>query len=274
MPDSHADSHSTLDLSAVIAALGGTACRFDIDALASCDSSNSRLLARAESGAPSGTVLVADQQTAGRGRRGRTWHGSPGDSLTFSLLWRFPPESSAPTALSLTVGLALARAMTGLGAADVRLKWPNDLLCHGRKLGGILIELQPGALRTAIIGIGINLHLPHDLPQEVAATAISLAEGGAVTPTRAIVLAACLQHLCAVLDDYAANGFAPLQNEWQAKHAWQGEQVVISGASESMQGICRGVDTEGGLLLETASGLRRIVSGDVSLRRTNLDRYA
>lgn len=271
MPDSYATNHSTLDLSAVVATLGATACRFDIDALADCDSSNSRLLARAEAGAPSGSVLLADRQSAGRGRRGRTWHGAPGDSLTFSLLWRFPPESTAPTALSLAIGLALARAMADLGGADVRLKWPNDLLCHGRKLGGILIELQPGALRTAIIGIGLNLRLPHDLPPDVAATATSLAECRVKEPAREAVLAACLRQLCSVLDDYAVNGFAPLQAEWQAKHAWQGEQVVISGANESTQGICRGVDSEGGLLLETAAGLQRIVSGDVSLRRTDPD---
>jgi BirA family biotin operon repressor/biotin-[acetyl-CoA-carboxylase] ligase len=258
-----------LDLPAVAAQLGGTACRFDIAALAVCDSTNTELLRRAEAGAPSGSVIVADQQRAGRGRRGRTWHASPGDSLTFSLLWRFPPESSAPAALSLAVGVALARALEALGASEVRLKWPNDLLLAGRKLGGILIELQPGAVRSAIIGAGINLKLPPDLPPDVAPLATALAAlPGPQPATRERVLATCLKHLQRGLDDYASHGFAALHSEWQARHAWHGATVRISGGGDDIVGLCHGVDIDGNLLLETPAGLRTVTSGDVSLRRS------
>jgi biotin-[acetyl-CoA-carboxylase] ligase BirA-like protein len=131
--------------------------RFDIDVLDSCDSTNAVLLARAEAGAPSGTVVIANEQTAGRGRRGRSWFASRGDSLTFSLLWRFAP-GTAPAGLSLAVGLAVAQALEKVGAGGTALKWPNDILKDGRKLGGILVELLPGAPHAAVIGIGINLH--------------------------------------------------------------------------------------------------------------------
>lgn len=263
---------ASLDLPAVAAQLGGAACRFDIAALAVCDSTNTELLRRAEAGAPSGSVVVADQQRAGRGRRGRTWHASPGDSLTFSLLWRFPPESSAPAALSLAVGVALARAMEELGASEVRLKWPNDLLLAGRKLGGVLIELQPGAVRSAIIGVGINLKLPPDLPPDVASAATALttlvAPPGPQPATRERVLAICLKHLQRGLDDYASHGFAALHSEWQARHAWHGTTVRISGGGDDIVGLCHGVDIDGNLLLETPTGLRTVASGDVSLRRS------
>lgn len=257
------EAKTTFDIAAVAAALGIAACRFDIDAVAECDSSNTRLLARAQAGAPSGTVLVADRQTAGRGRRGRQWVSAPGDSLTFSLLWRFPPDSPAPAALSLAVGLALARGLEALGTREVGLKWPNDLLFRERKLAGILVELQPGELRTAVIGIGLNLRLPADLPTEVEAAALEQALPAC--PGREGVLAALLQALQQTLDAYGEVGFPPLLEEWQQRHAWQGMKVRVTGGEEAA-GLCLGVDADGALLLETATGPRRIVAGDVSLR--------
>ena len=160
-------------IAAIASALGPLARRFDVDVLDTCASTNAELLARAETGAASGTVLVANEQTAGRGRRGRSWIASPGDSLTFSLLWRFAP-GTAPAGLSLAVGLAVARALQKVGAGDTALKWPNDILRNRRKLGGILVELLPGAPHAAVIGIGINLHLPADLPADVRAASAAL----------------------------------------------------------------------------------------------------
>ncbi|MCK9284860.1 MAG: biotin--[acetyl-CoA-carboxylase] ligase [Rhodocyclaceae bacterium] len=260
MPDS---SPAVLDTVAVVAALGVAACRFDIDVVAECDSTNSRLLARAASGAASGTVLAADAQTAGRGRLGRQWASAPGDSLTFSLLWRFPPGSGAPAALSLAVGLALALGLEQLGAAGVALKWPNDLLYRERKLAGVLIELQPGDIRSAVIGIGINLRRPCSLPPGVEAAALNEALAAV---SREAVLGALLQNLCTTLDRYSNGGFAALRAEWQARHAWAGRPVRISGGGSDSSGRCLGVDDDGALLLATESGMQRVVSGDVSLR--------
>lgn len=147
--------------------LGDLAGRFDVDALDECDSTNSELMRRADRGAPSGTVIVADRQSAGRGRRGRQWLSSPEKSLTFSLLWRFPAKGAGLAGLSLAVGVGLVKGLESLGAAGIRLKWPNDVLFQSSdefaKLAGILIELCSDRRgMQAIIGIGLNLLPPTD----------------------------------------------------------------------------------------------------------------
>jgi BirA family biotin operon repressor/biotin-[acetyl-CoA-carboxylase] ligase len=252
------------------ALLGPLAGRFDVDALAEVDSSNSELSRRADAGAPGGSVLVADMQTAGRGRRGRTWLSAPEDSLTFSVLWRFSMPAGRMSGLSLAVGLALARALGRLGAKGVSLKWPNDVLLAANgefaKLAGILIELSSDRRGSAaIIGIGLNLQPPDVvLPQPVA----GLAQAMSVTPERHLLLAAILEELFAVFEAFSAGGFAALREDWQAVHAWQDQPVrIVDELAPEITGICRGVDADGSLLLETAAGMRCIHAGDVSLRR-------
>ena len=257
----------TFDIAACANALGGVGVRFDIDSVAECDSTNSRLMARAESGAPSGSVLVADRQNAGRGRRGREWLSAAGDSLTFSLLWRFPTTSTAPAALSLAVGVALIRGLAAIDCVDAKLKWPNDVLIDGRKLAGVLVELQPGDIRSAIVGIGINLRRPPHLPEELAPTVADLASAG-VAASREALLAAILRALAEVFDRYGVGGFAALRDEWQAAHAWQGRAVKSSGDGPDLVGRCLGVDDGGALLLDTPAGQVSVLAGDVSLRLT------
>lgn len=249
--------------------LGKLAGRFDVDALDECDSTSSELMRRADRGAPAGTVIVADRQSAGRGRRGRTWLSSPERSLTFSLLWRFAGNASRLSGLSLAVGLGLAKALEKLGAAGVRLKWPNDVLLQSgadfAKLAGILIELSSDRRGTqAIIGIGLNLEAPDsDLPQPVAGLKQTSARAD-----RLDVLAEILVSLADALDAFAIEGFAGQKNEWQRYHAWQDQLVQILGDSAApLLGRCLGVDGDGSLLLETDQGIERIFSGDVSLRR-------
>ena len=250
--------------------LGVLAGRFDVDACDECDSTSSELTRRAERGAPAGTVIVADRQSAGRGRRGRSWLSAPEASLTFSLLWRFDGTPARLAGLSLAVGVALARALESLGGRGIALKWPNDvLLCQAggyAKLAGILIELSADRRGTqVIIGIGLNLRPPAaDLPQAAA----GLNQALAAEPERHVVLAAILSALAGVLESFAADGFAGLKAEWQQRHAWQGELVQLLGEGEvPVIGRCVGVDDDGALLLETVDGVQRIFSGDVSLRR-------
>ena len=249
----------------IAAKLGIDARRFDIDILPRCDSTNAILLDRAETGAPSGTVVITDEQTAGRGRRGRSWFSSPGDSLTFSLLWRFAP-GTAPAGLSLAVGVAVNNALARVGAGETALKWPNDILLHGRKLGGILIELLPGAPHVAVIGIGINLHLPAGMPADVrSASAALCAENQAADENS--LYAALLSELRVALEAFAAGGFAALRPAWLARHAHQDVSVIISSDfGPPRQGICRGVDADGALLLDVDGQVERVLSGEVSLR--------
>lgn len=244
--------------------------RFDVDALDACDSTNSELMRRADQGAPSGSVVVADRQSAGRGRRGRTWLSEPEASLTFSVLWRFSGPLTRLAGLSLAVGVALARALSGLGAQGVRLKWPNDVLLERRgdfaKLAGILVELSAdrrGA--AAIIGIGLNLQAPAgDLGQPVG----GLDEAGLAAVDRHEVLAAVLRELQVALDAFAVDGFPALKMAWQDFNAWAGLPLLVTGEGQRTQsGVCVGVADDGSLLLDTGHGIESVLAGDVSLRR-------
>ncbi len=247
--------------------LGTQAARFDVDALAEASSSSDLLLERAARGAGSGTVLVVDRQTAGRGRRGRQWVSAPASSLTFSLLWRFDGGIERLSGLSLAVGVAVARALSSLGARDVALKWPNDVLHAGRKLAGILVELSSERRgMVAIIGIGLNL-LPPPAGAAIEAPAAALADICAEPPERHPLLAQLLLELAPVLDRFAGDGFSALRDEWQALHAWQGRSVrVLRDGRTELEGICRGADADGALLIETVRGIERCLSGDLSLR--------
>jgi BirA family biotin operon repressor/biotin-[acetyl-CoA-carboxylase] ligase len=253
------------NISAIAAGLGVAARRFDIDVLAHCDSTNSELMRRAEAGAPSGTVIIAENQTAGRGRRGRVWFASPGDSLAFSLLWRFAP-GTAPAGLSLAIGVAVARALARVAAGTPGLKWPNDILLDGRKLGGILVELVPGSPHAAVIGIGVNLRLPAGMPAEVRATSAAIAETEATANVNELY-AALLAELLATLETFASRGFAGVRGEWMTRHAFQDARVRLSSDfGPAGEGVCRGVDVDGALLLEIDDHIERVLSGEVSLR--------
>jgi BirA family biotin operon repressor/biotin-[acetyl-CoA-carboxylase] ligase len=268
VPTAAAPALDLVGLAAALEACGGLARHFDVDLLDECDSSNSRLMARAEAGAPGGTVIVARRQTAGRGRRGRVWLSAPGDSLTFSLLWRFPPGVPLD-GLSLTVGLALAQTLENLGVAGLSLKWPNDLLLNERKLAGILIELSSAAPQAerrlaAVIGVGLNLRPPPGpLDQPVAA----LSDALSTMPAPNDLLARLLAGLHRQLSEFAGHGFAPLRPEWLRRNAYADRPVCLhADFAAPISGLCRGVAEDGALLLETTAGVRRFLSGEVSLR--------
>jgi BirA family biotin operon repressor/biotin-[acetyl-CoA-carboxylase] ligase len=270
-----------LNLVALVAALGGQARHFDIDLLEQCDSTNSVLLSRAENGSAGGSVVVAREQSAGRGRRGRTWISAAGDSLTFSLLWRLP-QGVQPAGLSLAAGLAVVRSLEGflsVGAGDTplamspQLKWPNDILLEGRKLGGILVELLPGAIRgsnVAVIGCGINLRLPSAMPDELRTQSAALNDaapdrGAELDPNK--VLAALLIALRDTLEQFNRGGFASLHMQWMAYDAFADRTVrVLSEFAAPLEGVCRGVNADGALRLEVDGKIQHLLSGEISLR--------
>lgn len=226
-----------------------------IEWLEECDSTNTCLLERARLGVPSGSVLATRKQTGGRGRRGRSWVSAPGDSLTFSLLWRFT-EGMPLAGLSLAVGVAVADVI----GEGVQLKWPNDILQKGRKVGGILIELIGMA---AVIGIGLNLRLPDALPEEVRASAGALGSD----LSHEAWLAQLLPVLMDTLKKFERDGFSGLRERWFSLNAHADAWVrILSEGAPLLEGYCRGVDAEGALLLETTTGIQRVLSGDVSLR--------
>jgi BirA family biotin operon repressor/biotin-[acetyl-CoA-carboxylase] ligase len=234
------------------------------------DSTNARVLALAAAGAPSGTLLAAEWQTAGRGRRGRHWLGVLGASLMFSLLWRFERPVAQLSGLSLAVGVALARAMRALGATGVGLKWPNDVLWGEAKLAGILIELSGDMLgpAAAVIGVGVNVRAGAQLTGQVGMPVADLETACGKRLTRNAVSIAVARELEAVLGGFERHGFAPLRDEWLAWHAWQDRQVEVLGADgRVLSGRAVGVDHAGALLLDTGAGVQPILSGELSLRR-------
>jgi BirA family biotin operon repressor/biotin-[acetyl-CoA-carboxylase] ligase len=237
----------------------------------SLDSTNSVLLGRAGPPAGESEVLLAEYQTAGRGRRGRTWLAPPGGAVCLSMSWTFrevPPQLGA---LSLVVGVCVLRALRELGLPQVQLKWPNDLLVAGRKLGGVLIELRAESAGPAhvVIGIGLNVSLGAQLREKIATTGIAatdLQAAGLSDSSRnrvvAEIVGACLQGLL----EFERAALRPFIEDWRQADALNGKIVDVSGAQGIAQGMARGIDLHGALLLETAHGVQRFISGDVSVR--------
>ncbi|WP_269533697.1 biotin--[acetyl-CoA-carboxylase] ligase [Chitinimonas sp. BJYL2] len=259
-----------LDEATVAQALGGAACYFDLQVHTEIDSTNSALLKAAQHGAPSGLVYAAERQTQGRGRRGRRWQGELGDALMFSLLWRFNLGVADLSGLSLAVGLAVARALEGLGVADARLKWPNDIVTlQGDKLGGILIELsgESEGPSAVVIGIGLNLRLSEAVRASLDQPAQSLTLLG-YSGGRNRLLAAVLAELARTLPAFEAQGFAPLVDEWERRHLMQGGPArLLQTNGEVIDGVALGVAPDGALRFACAGGERRVHAGEVSLRR-------
>lgn len=237
--------------------------------LESIDSTNSEVMRQAQLGAPSGLVCSAEQQSAGRGRRGRQWVSPYAGNLYLSLLWSFSQGTAAIEGLSLAVGVAVSQALVSCGVPPVSLKWPNDVLCGGAKLGGILIEMTgdaDGACQV-VIGVGINVAMP-----AAAATQIdqswtdirSLSDGN--HPGRNKLLAALLNELLPLVAEYEREGFAAWQHRWQELDAFADALVVIDAGTQQVGGVARGVDSRGALQLETATGVQSVFGGEISLR--------
>jgi BirA family biotin operon repressor/biotin-[acetyl-CoA-carboxylase] ligase len=233
-----------------------------------CPSTNTELIERARSGAVHGSVLACEHQSAGRGRRGNGWVSAVGGSVAFSILWRFPRGAGALSGLSLAVAVAAAEALEKLGAREVSLKWPNDLLCGGRKLGGILIETagEGGGSVAAVIGIGVNLRLDAAARERVGRPVTDLAEEGA-PPSRTDALAGLLASIAPALDRFSREGFAPFRQAWLRRHAWQGRRVVLVDTGQRIaEGEAIGIAEDGALELTSERGLERFHSGELSLR--------
>jgi len=240
-----------------------------VEVLDQCPSTNSVLAQRAAAGAPHGTVLVCEHQSAGRGRRGNSWITEVGGSLAFSILWRFPRGAGALGGLSLAVAVGAAKALERLGTEGVEVKWPNDLYCAGRKLGGILIESSGDILgpSTVIVGVGINVRLGAQTRKRIGGPATDIASHSEASPSRTAVFVESLESIAGVLARFSREGFAPFRREWLQRHAWQGRRVALLQAGRRVaEGKVVGVAEDGALMLASVEGIRRFHSGELSLR--------
>jgi len=261
-----------LDVERLRTQLGTVAKRLNVDVVESIASTNSELMSRAIAGAPSGSCIAAEIQTAGRGRRGRVWQSAFGGSLVFSLLWRFDKGAAHLGGLSLVVGLAVLRALrkAGVAEADIALKWPNDIISGHRKLAGVLIESQGDMLgpTAVVIGVGINVHLPEKTREAVdqPVTDEQALTGNVVS--RNELLAAILRELVAMLDEFQVKGFDSFRKEWTAAHALHGKAVrVLNGDGTVIDCVVRDVAGDGSLVVTQHGRDVVLSSGEVSLRR-------
>ncbi len=257
-----------MDAAALAAALRAARAPVLAEVVDTCGSTNAELLARAAAGAPSGTALACEIQTAGRGRRGRAWVAPAGGSLAFSLLWRMPRSGAALAGLSLAAGVACIRALERCGVPGVALKWPNDIVHADGKLGGILVEAIPGADGSAVVcGVGINTRLTAEARAAIGQPVTDVVTLATVPPSRTALLAALLVELAAAMQRFAAEGFAAFRDAWLARHAYQGEAVhVLLADARRVDGRAVGIAEDGALLVEHAGRVERFHSGEVSLR--------
>lgn len=227
-----------------------------VELVQSCDSTNTRLLERARQGDESPCLMAAAEQTAGRGRMGRSWASSPGDSLTFSL--GLPMAPADWSGLSLVVGIALAQALH----PRVRIKWPNDLWLDERKLAGILVETggSSGGRRHAVIGVGINVKEPTVSGLSVAPACLRDVVPGVEA---ADVLEQVATPLLKAVLAFERDGFEPWRVAFAQRDALAGRELMLSDGTSGRAG---GVGSNGALLLHTADGLREVTSSEVSVR--------
>ncbi|QKJ88990.1 Bifunctional ligase/repressor BirA [Paramixta manurensis] len=230
------------------------------------DSTNQYLLERMDS-LQSGDACVAEYQQAGRGRRGRQWFSPFGSNLYLSMYWRLEQGPAAAMGLSLVIGIVMAEVLQAMGAADVRVKWPNDLYLNDRKLAGILVELtgKTGDAAQIVIGAGINLAMRSPDVSVVNQGWINLQEAG-IEIDRNALAATLINKLRFALPEFEREGLAPFINRWSALDNFINRPVKLIIGSREINGIARGIDQQGGLLLEQDGQVKSWVGGEISLR--------
>ena len=237
-----------------------------VEVLSVTESTNTILVERQISRSIAGSVICAELQTGGRGRRGRSWISPFARNVMFSVSVTLNRNAQNLGSLSLVVGLAITNVLDKLAVPGVELKWPNDVLVNFKKLCGVLVELV-GTDRPAVvvIGIGMNVyaaprHLPHG-----ALAATSLVE---YVPhiDRNEVIATILNELVPMLADFEAHSLAPFAESWRERDALRDREISVTMGSETTVGTCRGIDSDGALLLETPHGIERVIGGDISIR--------
>lgn len=219
-------------------------------------------------GMQAGHTVFAEAQTAGRGRRGRQWVSPLGSSLYFSTHWRFEQGISATMGLSLAVGVAICEALGQLGVVGLGLKWPNDVYLDGKKLAGILIELESQGADSCdiVIGIGINVALPAGAGETIDQPFTDLAASGIVLE-RNVIAAKLLANLWQVLNDFDISGFKAMVERWNKYDCFVGEQVELLIGKNNIKGIAKGVDAQGGITLTIDGEEQTFFGGEISVRK-------
>lgn len=251
--------------------LDGRTAQFE--SFAVIDSTNSELMRRiaAKQSLDSGSVVVAEAQTAGRGRRGRKWQSPFGANLYYSYYWQLDDGLQGAMGVSIAVGLAIYDCIDALYQQQVSLKWPNDVLVSGQKLAGVLVELDgpPEGPCQLVIGIGLNLKMPASYSEEIDQAWTDLSLMGCQVDKNQLV--AQLTHsLEKRLAQYAKTGLSDMYQQWNQLNAFKDERVDLITGTKSWQGICEGIDQQGGLCLRRDGEVKAYYGGELSLRKVAL----
>jgi BirA family biotin operon repressor/biotin-[acetyl-CoA-carboxylase] ligase len=247
-----------------------------LDVLASATSTNDQVMSQARQSG-SGHVCLAEQQTAGRGRRGRQWISPFGKNIYLSAGWEYEGGAAVLEGLSLAVGVAIVKAFSAAGISGVQLKWPNDVLWQGKKLAGVLLEMSGDASGRCyvVVGIGINVEMSEQDAKDISQTWVDLRsiarEDLKNNPGRNLLVALLIEQLFLVLEDYAARRFVAYKNDWQTLNAFSNQQVVLTTATETLSGKMSGVTDAGALILNCDGEEKVFYGGEVSLRGFSRD---
>lgn len=238
-----------------------------LEILALTGSTNDVAMKMASQSIGSGYICMAEQQTSGRGRRGRQWVSPFGSNIYLSIVWEFHQGASQLEGLSLATGVAVARALQGLGVDGVGLKWPNDVLVSSGKLGGILLEMtgDPAGRCQVVLGVGLNHRLPAHASEQIDQSWARIED---LKPgiSRNQLASSVISQLVLMLKQFSAQGFSAFKQEWERLDLYRGRQAVVKTGAEDIVGIAQGVDDTGGLILETAQGRQVMKGGELSLR--------
>ena len=240
-----------------------------IELFQSLDSTNKYLQEQAEKSDCSGSVVLAERQTSGRGRRGKTWVSPFAANIYMSILWDFEQGAQALEGLSLAVGVAVRRALIEVGLEDVRLKWPNDIYIGNKKLGGILLEMigDPAGHCSVVIGVGINVSMPASIAVNIDQPWTDCSSESDAPIARSRLAALLIDNIFDILNDFESLGFAGYRDEWQEADAFKGLQGTISTPRDSVSGTVIGVDNSGAVQLKLMSGeVKSFIGGELSLR--------
>lgn len=242
-----------------------------IEVFAEIESTNSYLLDQASPLPGRFRVALADYQTAGRGRLDRTWQSPPSSGLCLSLAYTFHQVPDQLPSLTLALGIGVVEALQRLGIDRLSLKWPNDIIARGGKLGGILAEVQKSSDNgvTVVAGIGLNVDLPDSMQTlddpAPAHRIVDLKACTSTPPSREKLSVAVIESLFDCMVRFESDGFDPFEPDWK-KYDWlSGKQVIINMPDGLLSGVADGVDNDGALILQTEDGRRRIITGSVRL---------
>ncbi len=235
----------------------------------SIDSTNAEALRAVDRGEAAPFLVLAERQSAGRGRRGRTWVSPFAENLYYSLVLRIEGGMRQLEGLSLVVGLAVMQALRELGIAKAGLKWPNDVLVEQRKIAGILLELvgDPADVCHVVLGIGINVNMQSTDAVDQQWTSMQLEAGKAIDRNQLVALLD--QRLQEYLALHREQGFGPIQAQWEANHLWQGRAVSLIAGVNQVDGVVLGIDHQGALRLQVDGVEKSFSGGELSLRLRN-----